>query len=161
MIKSQVSSSCTCPLHCLAVLLCKSPALSVCPGSEPNVWTRKLYMTSKDRTGRKPEVWMLLEKGPGRLGVGVAQRFRTCLLCEGPGFSPQHHQKWKKKSQAWLHTPLILHLRARDRWISEFEATLLYMVTRSVRVAKWDPVSLNLPRCPKMQKFSFEWKLLY
>lgn len=145
MIKSQVPSSYTCPLHCLAVLLYKSPALSVCPGSKPKAWTRKLYMTSKDRIGRKLEVWTLLEKGRGRLGVGVAQQFRTCLLCAGPEFSPSTTRREKNKSQAWSHTPLILHLRARDRWISEFEATLLYMVTRSVRVAKWDPVSLNLP----------------
>jgi hypothetical protein len=47
-------------------------------------------------------------------------------------------------SQAWWHTPLIPHSGGRGRWISEFEASLLYKVSsRTARATQRNPVSKN------------------
>jgi hypothetical protein len=46
--------------------------------------------------------------------------------------------------QAWWHTPLIPALGGRGRWISEFEASLVYRVSfRTARATQRNPVSKN------------------
>jgi hypothetical protein len=44
----------------------------------------------------------------------------------------------------WWHTPLIQHLGGRGRWISEFEASLVYkMSSRIARDIQKNPVLKN------------------
>jgi hypothetical protein len=45
-------------------------------------------------------------------------------------------------SRVWWHPPLIPHLGGRGRWISEFEASLVYRVSsRTARTTEKNPVS--------------------
>jgi hypothetical protein len=55
----------------------------------------------------------------------------------------------KKTGRAWWRTPLIKHLRGRGRWISEFEASLVYKVSsRTASAIQRNPVSKK----PKKEK---------
>jgi hypothetical protein len=54
--------------------------------------------------------------------------------------------------QKWWCTPLIQQLEGRGRWISEFEASLVYRVSsRAAKATQWNPVSKTKNKTNKKQ----------